>query len=143
MALPQLLPIRDLPIPGDLVWCKFPKPRLRNENRVARAVLVRRSEIRRHQDGYDFGVVTVTYGTDAAGHGDRSCDFFLDWPEWKDVGLHKATVFILSMNDTKTLLWRDDFFVTQGYVVNQSLLIGRLSDEQMARLAEQAAKPRP
>ena len=140
---PQLLPIADLPLPGELVWCKFPKQHLRNENRVARAVLVRASEIRRHADGYDFGVVTVTYGTDANGHGDRSCDFFLDWPKWKRVGLHKATVFILGASDTKIMLWSDQLFVPQGYVVNQSLFIGRLDQAQMDILAAQAKKPRP
>jgi len=118
----------------DIVWCKWP----RREDKLGpgpwvRAVLV--LDVRLMVDSQnenEWAAVTAAYGTGAenvkAEH--FKGNLLITAAECGLLGLHKATVFKLDPGSRKRLPWAEDYFVPQGYVLNQGIVAGSLSAGQ-------------
>lgn len=133
----SFLDIRELPEPGDLVWCKWPHHEARGQpGPVARPVLVRETAI--HEDPVAdtrFGAVTVSYGTGEYGPEHLGLDLIVaPLARARQLGLHKVTRFALNPGSKKTLIWCSEYFIPNAYLAERSVHIGRLEDQEIDQL---------
>jgi hypothetical protein len=125
---------KTAPAVFDLVWCKFPKRENPGQpGEWVRPVLV--LDVRLMIDARDeteWAAVTVAYGTDAARvpQGDRTNHLLIRETEYAALGLHKPTVFKLDVQNRRRLPWAEEYFVPQGYVRDQGIISGHLTDHQ-------------
>jgi hypothetical protein len=121
----------------DIVWCKWPQ----REDKLApgswvRCVLV--IDVRPMVDdrtGQEFALLTVQYGSgkenfDVAG---LVNSLVIERHEFRDLGLHKPTVFQMDLRNRKRLPWCVDYFVPKEYIVSQAIIAGRLNKDQQRR----------
>ena len=121
----------------DIVWCKWP----RREDKLApgswvRCVLV--VDVRRMVDernGQEYALVTAQYGT-----GKENVDIpglvnnvVIERHEFRDLGLHKPTVFQMDLRNRKRLPWCVEYFVPKEYILSEAIIAGRLNADQQAR----------
>lgn len=129
-------PVKTLPDPGDIVWCKFPiREAPGKPGPVTRPVLVRESSVYQHDEFGEYGAVLVSYGTGNLAMGGPDL-VITPVARARELGLHKPTRFSLDNQSTKRLIWCEEYFVSQTYVANSGLLIGRLGDVERDRLAK-------
>jgi hypothetical protein len=84
-----------------------------------------------------IGALIVAYGTGVIDKEKHKTDLIVDdWAEVHALGLHKPTRFSLSLNSRMALPWSQDYFVPPAYVLNASVVLGSLTDEQIERLIE-------
>ena len=126
--------VDDRPTPFDIVWCKWPnRGQGLRPGPVARPVIVIHSEAREIFDTQTkFGWLVIQYGGDF-NERDKHMNLHIGTHEFRDLGLHKETVFRFDLGNRKALPWCEEYFVTQGYVKKQNLVCGRLNREQEAR----------
>jgi hypothetical protein len=121
----------------DIVWCKWP----RREDKLApgswvRCVLV--VDVRRMVDervGKEYSLVTAQYGTgkenlDQAG---LANNVVIERHEFRDLGLHKPTVFQMDARNRKRLPWCVEYFVPKLYILSENIIAGRLNQDQQKR----------
>jgi hypothetical protein len=85
-------------------------------------------------DGVAYGSLTVSYGSGEHQWCDPKLDLIISDPrEWKPLGLRKETGFHLSPGYTKTFIWCEKYFVAPPYIVNDPVVIGRLTPALVAR----------
>jgi hypothetical protein len=87
------------------------------------------------QDGAEWAAITVAYGTGAENvyFFARTSHLIISEIECGTLGLHKATVFKMDLQNRQRLPWAEEYFVTQGYVHAQKLIAGSLNPlQQMA-----------
>jgi hypothetical protein len=126
----QFYALDTLPNVFDVVWCKWPQREDKmRPGKVARPVLVIDVEHREHEDGFTFGSLIVQYGGDYEPHHIEG-NLLLTMKEARAINLHKSMVFRLDLGNRKRLPWCKDYFVNQGYVVNQPVIAGSLSQSQ-------------
>ena len=127
---------KTAPTVFDVVWCKYPK----RENPGApgewvRPVLVLDVRLMVDlRDETEWAAVTVAYGTDAANvpQAARTNHLLIRNGEHHALGLHKSTVFKLDIKNRRRLPWAEEYFVPQGYVRDQGIICGRLTEHQQA-----------
>jgi hypothetical protein len=121
-----------LPDPFDVVWCKFPHrgDKLRPSN-VARPVLVLDSK-RLSSEEQEIGVVVVQYGGSyEAKHIPQN--LLITEMDSGALGLHKSTLFRMDLGNRARLMWCEEYFVPQSYVVGSGIKAGSLNEEQKDR----------
>jgi hypothetical protein len=121
----------------DIVWCKWP----RREDKLApgdwvRCVLV--VDVRRMVDertDQEYALVTAQYGT-----GKENLEFHeladnvvIERHEFRDLGLHKPTVFQMDLRNRKRLPWCVEYFVPKPYLLSENIVAGRLNESQQTR----------
>jgi len=84
----------------------------------------------------EYAAITAAYGTGAEHVDDLKGHLFIPHARAERLGLHKATVFKLDLENRKRLPWAEDYFVPQGYVQSQGIVAGSLSNEQKAIVLE-------
>jgi hypothetical protein len=128
---------KTAPAVFDVVWCKWPIREARGvPGEVVRPVLV--LDVRLLVDprgGAEWAAITVAYGTGAENvyFFARTNHLVISEIECGSLGLHKATVFKMDLQNRQRLPWAEEYFVTQGYVRAQKLIAGSLNPlQQMA-----------
>lgn len=125
---------KSAPAVFSIVWCKWPYRGAKLEpSDEARPVLILDVRERVYDPTNEvFADVTVAYGTGAENlpNLDWKKDLLIGAGDFRALGLHKPTVFELDLSHRKRLPWGDKYFVPNQYIVNQSLIIGNLSDRQ-------------
>lgn len=137
------LPIAILPKPDDLVWCKFPHSNDRGKpGPCVRPTLVRAAYIREHPDtGEEFGSLEVSYGTGEYDESHLETDLVVkDSRRVRALGLHKSTRFSLAPKDKVHLIWCEEYFEPQRYVVGRGIHIGRLGAPEVSRMKDALIK---
>jgi hypothetical protein len=123
----------------DIVWCKWPyrEDKLR-PGPVARCVLVVDVTLMTENgDGTQWIAVTAQYGTDKekVPPSEYAGNLVIDYG-YRDLGLHKPTVFKFDLGNRKRLAWCEEYFVPQGYVRSQGIVAGRLNTAQRVRFQD-------
>ena len=80
----------------------------------------------------EWAAITVCYGTDAdkVPQVARTNNLLIREGEFRALGLHKPTVFKLDLRNRKRLPWAEEYFVSQGYLRDQRIIAGKLSEHQ-------------
>jgi hypothetical protein len=132
------LPLDEMPEPGDIVYCRWPRVEARREpGPEVRMVLIRSSQIREDPDtGEEFGLLGFSYITSQF---DRErlnpLDLYIvDWDEIRTVGLHKQSRLSLHPADLREAAWCKEYFVPPPYIVNRGIRVGRLTPGHIAQL---------
>jgi hypothetical protein len=117
----------------DVVWCKWPKrenPGVPGE--WVRPTLVLDVRLMVTDDEIEWAAVTVAYGTDATKvpEAARINHLLITEAEYRALGLHKPTVFKLDPANRKRLPWAEEYFISQGYVRDQKIIVGSLTAHQ-------------
>lgn len=120
----------------DVVWCKLP----RREDKLGpgpwvRCVLVLDVREQVHTaTNTTYAAVTVAYGTGAENVtiGELREHLSISASQFRDLGLHKPTVFKLDLESRKRLPWCEKYFVPPEYVVGQNIIAGSLTESQRA-----------
>jgi hypothetical protein len=126
---------KTAPAVFDVVWCKWPLREARGvPGEVVRCVLVLDVRLMEDVDGTEWAAVTVAYGTGAENvrQRDRTNNLLIRADECGALGLHKATVFKLDVQNRQRLPWCEEYFVPQSYVRAQSIISGSLTPHQQA-----------
>ena len=118
-------PLSTMPVPYEIVWCRFPfAPQLGEPGPYPRPALVRSTAI-----GVDnVGEVEVVYGTTTLKLDKRFYDLIVSkMSEMDACGLYRATRF--DLDQTVWLPWNTDWFeVRSGFF---SPVIGKLTDSMI------------
>lgn len=139
----KFYPTNTLPARYSIVCCKWPQREDKNRpGSVVRPVLVRETMIfEDERTNSQYGALLISYMTgelDKEGRG--KTDFLLeDRADWKAAGLHKPTRLSLEPRDRKQLPWCAEYFAPQPYLKNGAIVMGRLTDAQLARFKEALA----
>jgi hypothetical protein len=129
-----------LPDPFDVVWCKLPHrgSKMRPSD-VARPVLVLDAKRMLYEE-QEIGVVVVQYGGSFEAHHIPK-NLLITEKDREALGLHKSTLFRMDVGNRARLMWCEEYFVPQSYVVGQGIKAGSLNEEQK-RLALACLKAR-
>jgi hypothetical protein len=121
----------------DVVWCKWPMRELPGKpGEVVRCVLVLDTQLMVTDSGEEFTALVVAYGTGADNVPEwrRKDHLFIGRGEFRDLGLHKETVFKVDLQNRRRLPWGDEYFVPQDYVRSQNIVAGSLTGYQSAEV---------
>ena len=76
----------------------------------------------------EIGVVVVQYGGSFEAH--HIPKNLLITEKDREVGLHKSTLFRMDPGNRARLMWCEEYFVPQSYVVGRGIKAGSLNEEQ-------------
>jgi hypothetical protein len=121
----------------DIVWCKWPRKEDKGKpGPWVRCVLVVDVTLMvDHRNGTQYAGVTAQYGTgrERVHDDDLADNLVIEAHEARSLGLHKPTVFKFDLGNRKRLPWCEEYFVPQGYVRSQGIIVGSLNTAQRVR----------
>jgi hypothetical protein len=123
----------------DVVWCAYPnRERPGQPGQWVRPVLVLDARLMVDAEGVEFSAITAAYGTDAdkVPQNERTNHLLIGNAEYRALRLHKPTVFKLDVRNRKRMPWSPDYFMPQGYVDNQTVIAGLLTDQQQTTVKD-------
>jgi hypothetical protein len=124
-----------LPEPYDIVGCAWPLDEKPDDpGPWVRPCLVIQTKIELDEDGVEFGVVAVSYGSGEWTEEQQKRDLMIEKHEYRRLGLVKPTRF--SMDRIEEFIWGTKWFPPHPYILNRGVYIGCLKEPQIKRLKE-------
>ena len=128
-----LYPPDTAPEVYDIVWCKWPRREDNRAGQLGKVCLGGRCpsyDGRENRAGIRAGYGAVwNWQVEFELH-EMVNNVVIERHEFRDLGLHKPTVFQMDLRNCKRLPWCVEYFVPQEYLVSQNIIAGHLNEDQ-------------